>query len=208
MSLINNWYNRHVLITLNYTTDIKQLNDSELDNNNIKDMNVAFLCDADNVPYLQCTLVLVSVYSNVIVRVMGGNNNSAVKEVNSCHKSSAICNEDDLNFTADEHLNHKKIITRNFSINSTCPSDKNISSMLINSILLSFSNLAAAKDQWHWIMAVIIVILLSLFAIILVSILGMGTVRKIRYIIFYDYHLIVQYYENILATWVLARDTQ
>ena len=103
----------HVLITLNYATDIKQLNDSESDI--IKDMNVAFLCDADNAPYLQCTLVLVSVYSDVIVRVMGGNNNSAVKEVNSCDKSSAIYNEEKLNFTADEHLNHEKIITQNFN---------------------------------------------------------------------------------------------
>lgn len=103
----------HVLITLNYATDIKQLNDSESDI--IKDMNVAFLCDADNAPYLQCTLVLVSVYSDVIVRVTGGNNNSAVKEVNSCDKSSAIYNEEKLNFTADEHLNHEKIITQNFN---------------------------------------------------------------------------------------------
>ena len=94
-------------------------------------MNVAFLCDADNAPYLQCTLVLISVYSDVIVRVTGGNNNSAVKEVNSYNKSSAIYNEDELNFTADEYLNHEKIITRTFSINSTCPSD-NISSMSIN----------------------------------------------------------------------------
>ena len=95
-------------------------------------MNVGFLCDVDDAPYLQCTLVLISVYSDVIVRVTGGNNNSAVKEVNSCHKSSAIYNEDKLNISADEYLNHEKIITRNFSINSTCPSDNNISSMLIN----------------------------------------------------------------------------
>lgn len=49
------------------------------------------------------------------MRVMGGNNNSAVKEVNSCDKSSAIYNEEKLNFTADEHLNHEKIITQNFN---------------------------------------------------------------------------------------------
>ena len=119
-----------IFITLNYATDIKQLNDSESDI--IKDMNVAFLCDADDAPYLQCTLVLISVYSDAIVRVKGGSNNSAVKEVNSCNKSSAIYNEDELNFTADEHLNHKISITRSFSINSTCPSDNNMSSMLIN----------------------------------------------------------------------------
>ena len=94
-------------------------------------MNVGFLCDADDAPYLQCTLVLISVYSDVIVRVTGGNNNSAVKEINSC-KSSAIYNENELTFSVDEHFNHEKIITRNFSINSTCPSDNNISSMLIN----------------------------------------------------------------------------
>ena len=99
-----------------------------------------FLCNADDAPYLRCTLVLVSVYSDVIVKVTGGNKNSAVKEVNSCHKSSAIYNEDDLNFIADEYLNHEKIITRNFSINSTmsCPSDKNISSMLINVTIFYF----------------------------------------------------------------------
>ena len=115
---------------LNYTTDIKQLNDFELDV--IKDMNIGFLCDADDAPYLQCTLVLISVYSDVIVRVTGGNNNSAMEEINSCNKSSAIYNKDKLNFTADQYLNHKKIITQNFSINSTYPSDNNISSMLIN----------------------------------------------------------------------------
>ena len=55
---------------------------------------------------------------------------------------------------------------------------------------------------------IITIIVLSLFAVILVSILGVGTARKIRYINFNDYHLIVvQYYGNTLATWVLARDT-
>ena len=98
-----------------------------------------FPCDIDDAHNLQCTLMLVSVYSDAIVRVTGGNNNSAVKEVNSCNNSSAIYNEDELNFTADEHLNHK-IITRNFSINSTmsCPSDNNISSMLINVTIFYF----------------------------------------------------------------------
>ena len=120
----------HVPITLHYATDIKQSNDSELD---IKDnMNVAFLCDLDDAPYLQCTLVLISVYSDVIVRVTGDNNNSAASKVNSYNKSSAIYNEDELNFAADELLNHKKIITQNFSIHSTCLSDNNISSMLVN----------------------------------------------------------------------------
>ena len=38
-------------------------------------MNVTFLCDTDDAPYLECTLI--SVYSDVIVRVTGGNNNSA-----------------------------------------------------------------------------------------------------------------------------------
>ena len=95
-------------------------------------MNVAFLCDLDDAPYLQCTLVLISVYSDVIVRVTGDNNNSVASEVNSCNKSSAIYNEDELNFAADELLNHEKIITQNFSINSTCLSDNNISSMLVN----------------------------------------------------------------------------
>ena len=97
-----------------------------------------FPCDVDDAHNLQCTLVLISVYSDVIVRVMGGNNNSAVKEVNSCHKSSAIYNEDELrlNFTADEHLNH---ITRNFNINSTCSSDNNISSMLIINVIIFYS---------------------------------------------------------------------
>ena len=61
----------------------------------------------------------------------------------------------------------------------------------IFSSLLSFFNLAAAKDQWHWIVAVIIVIVLRFFAIILISILGVGTARKIRYINFNDYHLIL-----------------
>ena len=104
-------------------------------------MNVGFLCDIGDAPYLQCTLVLISVYSDVIVRVMGGNNNSAVKEVNSCNNSSAIYNKNELNFTADEHLNHKKIITRNFSINSTmsCLSDNNISSMLIINVTIFYS---------------------------------------------------------------------
>ena len=107
----------HVPITLHYATDIKQSNDSELD---IKDnMNIAFLCDADDAPYLQCTLVLISVYSDVIMRATGDNNNRAASEINSCH-------------TRSEHLNHEKIITRNFSINSTCLSGNNISSMLIN----------------------------------------------------------------------------
>ena len=57
-----------------------------------------------------------------------------MEEVNSCNNSSIIYNEEELNFTADEYLNHEKIITRNFSINSTmsCPSDNNISRMLIN----------------------------------------------------------------------------
>ena len=119
----------HVPITLHYATDIKQSNDSELD---IKDnMNIAFLCDADDAPYLQCTLVLISVYSDVIMRATGDNNNRAASEINSCHTRSAVY-QDELNFTADEHLNHEKIITWNFSINSTCLSDNNITSMLIN----------------------------------------------------------------------------
>ena len=121
----------HVPITLHYATDIKQSNDSEIESDIIKDMTVAFLCDLDDAPYLQCTLVLISVYSDVIVRVTGDDNNSAVSEVNSCNKISAVYNKDELNFTADEHLNHEKIITRNFSIKSTCLSD-NINSMLIN----------------------------------------------------------------------------
>jgi hypothetical protein len=43
-----------------------------------------------------------------------GDNNSAVKEINSCHTTSAVYYED---FTADDHLIHEKIITQNFSIN-------------------------------------------------------------------------------------------
>ena len=50
-------------------------------------MNVAFLCDADDAHNLQCTLALISVYSDVIVRVTEGNDNSAVEEVNFCNKS-------------------------------------------------------------------------------------------------------------------------
>ena len=104
-------------------------------------MAVAFLCDLDNAHNLQCTLVLISVYSDVIVRVRGDNNNSAVEEVNSCNKSSAVYNEDKPNFAADEHLNDEKIITRNFSINSTChdQSDNTTSSMLIITVTIFYA---------------------------------------------------------------------
>jgi hypothetical protein len=86
-----------------------------------------FLCDLDDAYNLQCTLVLNSVYSDVIMRFTG-DNNSAVKEINSCHMSSTVYYED---FTADDHLIHEKIITQNFSINSTCTSDNAIISMLM-----------------------------------------------------------------------------
>ena len=65
--------------------------------------------------------------------------------------------------------------------------------MRLFSILRLLSYLATAKD--HRIVAVIItiiVIVLSLYVVILVSILGVGTIRKIRYINFV-YHLIMQY---------------
>jgi hypothetical protein len=94
-------------------------------------MNVAFLCDLNDAQLLQCTLVLNCVYSDVIMRFTGGNNNSAVKDVNSCHISNAVHNKDKLNFTTDELPKLVDIIIQNFSINSTCLSDNTISSRLM-----------------------------------------------------------------------------
>ena len=95
-------------------------------------MNVAFLCDLDGAHNLQCTLRLVlnSPYSDVIMKITGDDSNNAVKGINICN-TSVVHNEDELlNFAADE-----KVITQNFSINSTCPSNNII---IISTLLLHF----------------------------------------------------------------------
>ena len=98
-----------------------------------RDMNVALFCDLDDAHYLQCALMLNSAYSDVIMTVTGDENNSDFKGINSCNTRSAVNHEDKLNFTADELLNLKSIITQNFSISSTCPSDNVIISTLLPS---------------------------------------------------------------------------
>lgn len=93
-------------------------------------MKVTFSCDLDGAHYLQCTLVLNSPYSNVIMKLTGDDSNNAVEGINICN-TSVVHNEDELmNFAADE-----KIITQNFSINTTCPSDIII---IISTLLLHF----------------------------------------------------------------------
>ena len=98
-----------------------------------KDMNVALFCDLHDAHYLQCALMLNSAYSDVIMTVTGDENNSDFNNINSCNTTSAVNYEDKLNFTADELLNLKSIITQKFSINSTCPSDNVIISTLMSS---------------------------------------------------------------------------
>ena len=98
-------------------------------------MNVAFLCDLDGAHYLQCTLVLNSPYRAVIMKIIGDDSNNAVKRINICN-TSVVHNEDELlNFAADE-----KIITQNFSINSTCPPN-----IIISTLLLHFSMVIVLK---------------------------------------------------------------
>ena len=114
-------------------------NDSEIESDIIRDMNVAFLCDLDDAHYLHCMLMLNSVYSDVIMKLTGDDNNNEINN-NFCHKSSCYSSDkEELNFTTgDELLNLEIIITQNFSINSTCPSDDHdiIISMLMLQIFV------------------------------------------------------------------------
>ena len=105
--------------------DITKLtNESDI----IREMNVAFLCNAH---YLNCTLMLRSAYSDVLMKLTGDDNNNEINY--SCDKRNDI-DKEELNFTiGDELHSQNKAISRKFRINSTCPSDDHdiVISMLI-----------------------------------------------------------------------------
>ena len=108
--------------------DITKLsNESDI----IKEMNVAFLCNAH---YLNCTMMLRSAYSDVLMKLTGDDNNNKINY--SCDKRNDI-DEEELNFTiGDELHSQNKVITRNFSINSTCPSDDH--DIIISMLMLQY----------------------------------------------------------------------
>ena len=96
----------------------------------VREMNVAFLCNVHD-HYLNCTLMLRSAYSDVLMKLTGDDNNNEINY--SCDKRNGI-DKEELNFTiGDELHSQNKVITRTFSINSTCPSDDHdiVISMLI-----------------------------------------------------------------------------
>ena len=84
--------------------------------------------------------MLNSVYNDVIMKLTGDDSNNAAKGINLCNKS-VVRDEDELNFAADEFLYPDKIITREFRVNSTCPSDIIISTLLLHFSVLIFISL-------------------------------------------------------------------
>ena len=134
-------YYKLLLFHVPHAEITKLSNESDI----IREMNVTFLCNAH---YLNCTLMLRSAYSDVLTKLTGYDNNNEINY--SCDKRNDI-DEEELNFTiGDELHSQNKVITQNFSINSTCPSDDHnivISMLIIVNFFCTDSNLLSPIKQ-------------------------------------------------------------